>query len=203
MFKNITKEEYESLTAEIDYSTLTDDDFLSLCETAQKLYPLNEMAMSRGQFRAFCEDHRLQILFNLVNIIILGSYEQFYEYVNHWKKELMSHINPLYDRNCEKSVKRDEIIYDNIIRVVVDPDTWQWDNDEIIKRALNDEIRKGLTNSKYIKEVRFIKQHILTNIDIEMELHANAFADIFKSLVKAFKEKDIDIFKKTLNKYTI
>lgn len=115
----------------------------------------------------------------------------------------MNLINKLYNCICEKSVKKDEIIYDNIIRDVVDPDTWKWDDVEIIEKALKDEIRKGSNNPKYKNEVNFIKYNIFPNVEIEMELHANTFAELFKALVIAFKKKDISIFTKTLNKYTI
>ena len=166
-----------------------------------KLFHINEMAFNRGRFIGLCGNISEQITYNLIYIIILGSFDLFYEYVNHWKTELMSYIIRLYKCDVEKSVKKDKIIYEYIIDTYVDNITWEFDNIVVAEDALKEEIKKGYRNPMYKNEVNFIKNNILPNIDTIIDNHKHEFAQLYKLLIKSFKDKDINIFKTALTNF--
>lgn len=199
MYENITKDELYELCK--NWEDLTDNDIIELSKANKRLYPINEMAYTRGMFIGLCGDLSEQITNNLIYIIILGSYEPFGQYVNHWKSELLSYITKLYKCNTEKSVKKDKIIYDYIIDTYVDQLTLEFDNVDIAINALKDEIRKGKKNKSYQYEVMYIERNILPNIDNIIDEHKHEFAKLYKALIKTFKQKDFNIFKQELCKY--
>ena len=202
MYENIDKEELKELL-EKDINLFSYNQLIDLSKAVNRLYPLKEMAYDRGQFIGLCGNIAEQIHYNLIYIIILGNYEPFYEYIYHWKQELIALIKKLFDKSVEKSVKKYQIIYDYIINTYIDDETWEYDNLPLITRVLNDEIKKGSKNYIYIKNVEFIKYKILPNIENILDENNYKFADLFKSLYNAFKNKDLTIFTNTLDKYTI
>ena len=196
MYENITKEEYCKLMLAEDYAPICDG-VLDLVKADERLFPLEVFPYNRCRFTGLCGMLTRKIYYNIVCLIVLGKYEQFYEYIDKWKNEVISYIEKLYNVEAENDFKKYNIVNQFIIDTYVNPYYNECDYAEMSIQY----IKKILNNPKY-KHKRNIIKYIIDIIPIIMKQRYYDMILIYNSIYDTFKKNDLNIFIITLNKYT-
>lgn len=176
---------------------------IELFNKIKQIYPLNEMGFTIKKFKNYCGNVAVQIHFNIINIMCLGN-NVGNDCIHHWKIELMSYINKIIYGQVDKNVKRDKIVFGEIIEPYLNIKTYQFDSTHLIISALNDEIRKSYknnsTNSQKIAG-KYIKENIIPDVDKILSKYNVYVGKLYKSLINAAIQEDLNIFVDELDNF--
>lgn len=162
-------------------------------------YPIHE-GFNIKRFKNYCGSVAIEIHFTIANIWCLGN-NVCKDCVNHWRTELLGYFNKIITAHVDGNVKRDKIVYSEIIEPYLNTKEYTYDTDMLFIQAMKDELRKGENNNTPAQKVisSYIKNEIIPNITNIIEKYNTNIQQLFNDLLIACKTGDINMFKEKLD----
>lgn len=151
----------------------TIQDWKEVCERARSYINynenynvLNEMSYNPERFERLCDSKCKLIHYSIINICCLSDITP--DDVRYWVyDELLPSLSKLIDYDIHSNVNRSRTIFESIIEPYLDSDTYEYNNNTLYIKAMQDEIRKGERSPELWKQRvdKIIKKDVLPNID--------------------------------------
>lgn len=163
---------------------------------------INELGMSLKDYEKIVDGHCGVIHEHIYKICCIG--DLCIDSVKHWRHEIRTHLRKLHNAVLKGTMRKDKVLMNNFIKIMLDPKTFEPDGDGMFRSAMNDEINNAKRHPDDIrlkKDAEIIKRDILPNITQLRLKYKKDIGVLMKAIYNGLVANDWGMIEAALDKY--